>query len=134
VKALEFGLAILRGAGALPRLTQVDRTVGNPAYMSPEQCLGQVVTSASDIDSLGCLFLELLTGDPPFLATADTPLRSHHLNMSAPSAVLAASRPRGTGHAGVLDAGERPRRAADSSGGVRGAATPDDNQTRAGRA
>jgi serine/threonine protein kinase len=86
VKVLDFGIAILRGAGALPRLTQVDRTVGTPAYMSPEQCLGQVVTSASDIYSLGCLILELLTGDPPFLATADTPLRSHHLNTPAPSA------------------------------------------------
>ena len=65
VKVLDFGIAILRGAGALPRLTQVDRTVGTPAYMSPEQCLGQVVTSASDIYSLGCLLLELLTGDAP---------------------------------------------------------------------
>ena len=69
VKVLDFGIAILRGAGALPRLTQVDRTVGTPAYMSPEQCLGQVVTAASDIYSLGCLLLELLTGDAPFLAT-----------------------------------------------------------------
>ena len=86
VKVLDFGIAILRGAGALPRLTQVDRTVGTPAYMSPEQCLGQVVTSASDIYSLGCLLLELLTGDAPFFATADTPLRSHHLNTPAPSA------------------------------------------------
>jgi serine/threonine protein kinase len=86
VKVLDFGIAILRGAGALPRLTQVDRTVGTPAYMSPEQCLGQVVTVASDIYSLGCLLLELLTGDVPFFATADTPLRSHHLNTSAPSA------------------------------------------------
>jgi Protein kinase domain len=86
VKVLDFGIAILRGAGALPRLTQVDRTVGTPAYMSPEQCLGQVVTSASDIYSLGCLLLELLTGDAPFLATADTPLRSHHLNTPVPSA------------------------------------------------
>ncbi len=86
VKVLDFGIAILRGAGALPRLTQVDRTVGTPAYMSPEQCLGQVVTAASDIYSLGCLLLELLTGDVPFLATADTPLRSHHLNTRAPSA------------------------------------------------
>ena len=86
VKVLDFGIAILRGAGALPRLTQVDRTVGTPAYMSPEQCLGQVVTAASDIYSLGCLLLELLTGDVPFFATADMPLRSHHLNTPAPSA------------------------------------------------
>ena len=86
VKVLDFGIAILRGAGALPRLTQVDRTVGTPAYMSPEQCLGQVVTAASDIYSLGCLLLELFTGDVPFFATADTPLRSHHLNTPAPSA------------------------------------------------
>ena len=85
VKVLDFGIAILRGAGALPRLTQVDRTVGTPAYMSPEQCLGQVVTAASDIYSLGCLLLELLTGDAPFVGTADTPLRSHHLNTPAPS-------------------------------------------------
>jgi serine/threonine protein kinase len=86
VKVLDFGIAILRGAGALPRLTQVDRTVGTPAYMSPEQRLGQVVTSASDIYSLGCLLLELLTGDVPFLATADPPRRSHHLSTAAPSA------------------------------------------------
>ena len=62
VKVLDFGIAILRGAGALPRLTQVDRTVGTPAYMSPEQCVGQVVTSASDTYSLGCLLYELLAG------------------------------------------------------------------------
>ena len=86
VKVLDFGIAILRGAGALPRLTQIDRTVGTPAYMSPEQCLGQVVTARSDIYSLGCLLLELLTGDAPFTATADTPLRSHHLNTPAPPA------------------------------------------------
>jgi serine/threonine protein kinase len=86
VKVLDFGIAILRGAGALPRLTQVDRTVGTPAYMSPEQWLGQLVTSASDIYSLGGLLLELLTGDAPFFATADTPLRSHHLNTPPPSA------------------------------------------------
>ena len=30
VKILDFGIAILRGASAMPRLTQVDRTVGTP--------------------------------------------------------------------------------------------------------
>jgi len=85
VKVLDFGIAILRGAGALPRLTQVDRTVGTPAYMSPEQCLGQAVTSASDIYSLGCLLYESLTGDVPFHGTTDMPLRAHHLQSPAPS-------------------------------------------------
>jgi tetratricopeptide (TPR) repeat protein len=83
---LDFGIAILRGAGALPRLTQVDQTVGTPAYMSPEQNLGQAVTSASDIYSLGCLLHELLTGDVPFQGTPDMPLRRHHLHTPAPSA------------------------------------------------
>jgi serine/threonine protein kinase len=86
VKVLDFGIAILRGAGALPRLTQVDRTVGTPAYMSPEQGLGKTVTSASDIYSLGCLLHELLTGDVPFHATSAIPLRAHHLHSPVPSA------------------------------------------------
>jgi serine/threonine protein kinase len=85
VKVLDFGIAILRGAAALPRLTQVDRTVGTPVYMSPEQYLGQPVTSASDIYSLGCLLCELLTGDPPFHATPDLSLRAQHLRSAPPS-------------------------------------------------
>lgn len=85
VKVLDFGIAILRGAGALPRLTQVDRTVGTPPYMSPEQCIGQAVASASDVYSLGCLLFELLTGDVPFHGTTDRPMRFHHLQSAAPS-------------------------------------------------
>ena len=84
VKVLDFGIAILRGAGALPRLTQIDRTVGTPAYMSPEQCLGKLVTAASDIYSLGCLLAELLSGDAPFQGVTDT-LRAQHLQSPAPS-------------------------------------------------
>ncbi|MET8871413.1 serine/threonine-protein kinase [Nocardia sp. NPDC004604] len=91
VKLLDFGIAILRGAGALPRLTQIDHTVGTPPYMSPEQSLGQVVTAASDVYSLGCLLYELLTGDPPFLATRATSLRTHHLSTPPPS--VRAARP-----------------------------------------
>jgi serine/threonine protein kinase len=86
VKVLDFGIAILRGASALPRLTQVDRTIGTPPYMSPEQCLGQSVAAASDIYSLGCLLCELLTGDQPFFETESMPLRAHHLQTAPPSA------------------------------------------------
>lgn len=86
VKVLDFGISILRGAGALPRLTQVDRTVGSPPYMSPEQNLGRAVTAASDIYSLGCLLYELLTGDPPYLDKPDLPVRAQHLQSPIPSA------------------------------------------------
>ena len=91
VKVLDFGIAILRGAGALPRLTQVDRTVGTPAYMSPEQWAGQLVTPASDVYSLGCLLFELLTGDVPFHGSSRVPLRVAHQESAAPS--VAAVRP-----------------------------------------
>ena len=84
IKVLDFGIAILRGASALPRLTQVDRTVGTPPYMSPEQCLGQPVAAASDVYSLGCLLCELLTGDQPFFETDFMPLRAHHLQTPPP--------------------------------------------------
>jgi serine/threonine protein kinase len=84
VKVLDFGIALLRGAGALPRLTQLDRTVGTPAYMSPEQSLAQAITSASDIYSLGCLMFELLTGDTPFFATTEMSLRAQHVQTTAP--------------------------------------------------
>jgi serine/threonine protein kinase len=91
VKVLDFGIAILRGVGALPRLTQVDRTVGTPAYMSPEQWAGQLVAPASDIYSLGCLLFELLTGDVPFHGSTRVPLRLAHQESQVPS--VTATRP-----------------------------------------
>lgn len=85
VKVLDFGISILKGSGALPRLTQVDRTVGTPPYMSPEQCLGQPVAASSDVYSLGCLLCELLTGDAPFHDSPDFSLRAQHVQAPPPS-------------------------------------------------
>ena len=36
-------------------------------YISPEQVLGRVVTTASDMYSVGCIVFELLAGRPPFV-------------------------------------------------------------------
>jgi serine/threonine-protein kinase len=49
------------------RITQAGMLMGTPAFMSPEQCMGEsVVTAASDIYSLGALGYFLLTGASPF--------------------------------------------------------------------
>jgi non-specific serine/threonine protein kinase/serine/threonine-protein kinase len=73
VKLLDFGIAKLLGAadaeGAATSnvpLTQGHERVLTPEYASPEQLRGGVVSTASDIYSLGMVLYELLTGKRPF--------------------------------------------------------------------
>ncbi len=77
LKILDFGIA-RRGGDDLPmgatshHTTLVERTApgysqGTPAYMSPEQANGQVLTGQSDQFSLGVVLYELATGTHPFL-------------------------------------------------------------------
>ncbi|MBK6426113.1 MAG: serine/threonine protein kinase [Blastocatellia bacterium] len=47
-------------------LTVAGSVLGTPAYMSPEQCRGEVVTTASDVYSLGVIAYQMLGGALPF--------------------------------------------------------------------
>jgi serine/threonine-protein kinase len=63
----DFGVARAITAAGQEGLTAVGLIVGTPAYMSPEQVLGEAeLDGRSDIYSLGCVLFELLAGEPPF--------------------------------------------------------------------
>lgn len=64
-KVIDFGIAKAVGSST-DTITQYGAVIGTPAYMSPEQCLGQKVDARSDIYSLGCTLFEMLTGQRAF--------------------------------------------------------------------
>jgi serine/threonine protein kinase len=62
VKIADFGVAKLNLANA----TLAGRTLGTPAFMSPEQLNGDAVDGRSDLFSLGVILYTALTGYRPF--------------------------------------------------------------------
>jgi hypothetical protein len=66
----DFGIARMVEGATL--LTHTGAIMGTPAYMAPEQGLGQSVDGRSDIYALGVILYELVTGRTPF--AAETPL------------------------------------------------------------
>jgi hypothetical protein len=65
IKITDFGIARVSGA---EHLTVDGQMMGTPAYMAPEQVLGQEVDGRADLYSCGVLFYRLLTGALPFEA------------------------------------------------------------------
>lgn len=62
IKVTDFGVARIESS----TLTQAGTVLGTPAYMSPEQFMGQTVDGRSDIFSAAAMCYQLLTGEKPF--------------------------------------------------------------------
>jgi len=65
----DFGIARALSSAGASTLTQTGIALGTPAYMSPEQAVGETdLDGRSDQYSLACVIYEMLTGEPPFVA------------------------------------------------------------------
>jgi len=84
----DFGIAKVSQAEGL---TMTGMTVGTPTYMSPEQCMAQDVTGASDQYSLGVVAYEMITGRPPFTGGSMMAIMYGHFNDPPPD--IDAARP-----------------------------------------
>jgi serine/threonine-protein kinase len=76
VKVLDFGLSKNPRATGQPDLTEKDRVVGSPLYMSPEQMQSSSVDARSDVWALGIVLYELLAGVAPFQGESLSELQS----------------------------------------------------------
>ena len=74
-KLLDFGIAkMLQTTDSQESLvTAAGLRPMTPEYASPEQVHGQLVTTASDVYSLGVVLYELLTGSSPYRLTSHAP-------------------------------------------------------------
>ncbi len=93
----DFGIArALTGPGAG---REGRRLMGTPAYLSPEQALGDPATTRSDLYSLGAVLYEMLCGEQPYQADNEAAILYKHIH-------------------------ETPRRIADGSGYMPAAVLP----------
>ncbi len=85
VKVMDFGIARLSdGTGPL---TQTGIVLGTPAYMAPEQLLGEPLDVRADLYSLGVVMYEALTAQKPFSAPSPIALIAQMLHHDPPAPV-----------------------------------------------
>ena len=88
----DFGIAkaistsLTQGGGASATLTQAGGSIGTPAYMAPEQAVGDTVDHRTDLYAWGVMAYELLSGAHPFgrHTTPQTLITAHLTERPAP--------------------------------------------------
>ena len=89
----DFGIArAVTSASEAEALTQTGVSIGTPTYMSPEQAMGERnIDGRADQYSLACVMYEMLTGQPPFVASTLQSLIMKHVG--EPVALITTVRP-----------------------------------------
>ena len=81
VMVTDFGIARAVTEGADARLTATGTAIGTPAYMSPEQSMGErEIDGRSDLYSLGIVAYQMMTGELPFTAQSTPALLVKHIS------------------------------------------------------
>ena len=81
---LDFGLAKMV-EGSEESLTATGMVLGTPHYMAPEQATGEHIDRRVDVYALGCIFYEMLTGQPPFTGNTPTAILMKMLTSPPPA-------------------------------------------------
>ncbi len=88
----DFGIALAVHQAGGSRMTQTGLSLGTPAYMSPEQAMGErEIGPRSDVYALGAMTYEMLAGEPPYTGPSSQAIVAKVLTEPAPS--LRAKRP-----------------------------------------
>jgi serine/threonine protein kinase len=91
-KVLDFGIAKVADANNVQTATNAQ--MGTATYMAPEQFRSaKLVDHRADIYALGCLFFELMVGQPPFNGRNLYEQMSAHLNQQPPFQLMPATTP-----------------------------------------
>ena len=84
---MDFGIGKALQAGG-EKLTQTGMSVGTPAYMSPEQAMGEGdVDGRTDVYSLAAVVYEMLVGEQPFTGPTAQVIIAKRFSGQVPSAV-----------------------------------------------